>query len=232
MMVKKIPFLSLLLGCFCLGAWLAAPAAAFSPLQGDWYDDKGALVLSIQGDAINGSPIAAIFDQANGPSTGAARFRLETPQGAQELHLSWRIRGDQHDHIIYDGVFLQRSDHDFSESVGGIHLDMPLAAVLAALGTPNQRRQEGTQHILTYADRGMTIYLQHDHVYQIALAADSTVYFDSTLLAANDPPAAYEAAYSFALQEGQFGALPGAGEFFRFAAEPRVVFTIFPSSYD
>lgn len=108
-------------------------------MQGDWYDDNGVKILSINGKFINACEVLAAYDFAGSNSLGTGIFRIQESTGVREIKLDWNLNGTPISSIsINDMQTLHKVRNYYYESVAGIHLGMSVEKVLQTLGNPTQ----------------------------------------------------------------------------------------------
>ncbi len=101
--------------------------------QGNWYDSKGNLVLTIDGHYINGCPIVAFLRAGE-----VVAFRIKESDGYRDMGLSF-VPESAKDFLIFDEQLTLRHSKEpqYSESIGGMYLGMRPQDLEAMYGRPS-----------------------------------------------------------------------------------------------
>lgn len=72
-------------------------------LQGDWYDDKGNKLITVNNRYINGCEVKSAYDFAGGGGQGAGTFRFAENGQEWDVRLSWHITHSAGDSLTVNG---------------------------------------------------------------------------------------------------------------------------------
>ena len=64
---------------------------ALQRMEGDWYNSKGAVVLSIHDGYINGCEVLGGYDFAGGASKATGKFLIAEANGSRYLIIDWNL---------------------------------------------------------------------------------------------------------------------------------------------
>lgn len=175
----------------------AADAASswLEPAAGDWYDTKGSLAMTIQGNRINGCPVTAAENCTyDYPRTGT--FTVAQANGSQTMTLDL-LGHKSHQYLIVNKTqALRRAMYgDYNESIGGIYLGMTKEKLIEAYGQPTSIAEDQGMERLVYSSHHIDVSLEGNIVMAVRLYSDSTLKFDKSGLTARDSGEAYAQAY-------------------------------------
>ena len=170
-------------------------------VSGDWYNEKGNKVLSIQ----NGCRVVAGFDWAGSSVFGGAVLRIVEDTGLRDLYIDWskfegtgnfvQLNQGEHLHAVANGYFF--------ESVCGIHLGMPIDAVESQHGKaqiipPGKDFIDGNPNRIRwyYPKLGVVLWLDGKSVSRISLLKNSNLRFEWSGLSCQNTPQEFAKAYS------------------------------------
>ena len=107
-------------------------------VQGNWYDHKGNLVLSIHNGYINGCKVINEYNAVGG-DPGSCTFRIVENAGYRDINLSWHGY-DIHRMVTMDNdkTLYSTSKPQYFESIGGIYLGMNKDDLLYLYGKPSK----------------------------------------------------------------------------------------------
>ncbi len=201
-MVRKIFALSVV--CLLLLAEIVSVQAAnremkweyvlrrLQAMQGDWYDESGMMVLSINDTYINGCEIIAGYDFVGG-NPGAGVFRIREGAGTRDLRIGWNTKNSPADYITLNSdQMLHKTQAYYYESVAGIHLGMPAVAVRQVLGEPTSSSERGWE----YKDRGVSVSFDSGGVVGIRVYRTSGLRLDRSGLDCSASMEDFARAYS------------------------------------
>lgn len=201
-----------------------------SRINGDWYNDKDELVLSIQENYINGCEVFKAISPSGGLSIGKCIFRIIENNGYRDITLFWRVFNDQHDYILYNNSLLHKQSFGYYESVGGIHLGMNIQNVINNLGNPSKSSQQTSATTLYYEPKGLELYFTNNMLSTITINRGGTAHFDKTGFNCNDKLEDYYTEYDLStpISKG-FRKIKNTGEYLHFIQYPeKVSLSIFP----
>lgn len=170
--------------------WLA-------PADGDWYNTKGDLVLTVEGAAINGSAVTDIEDYTDGyPRKGKFTIREQAGDRVMSLDL---MGHKSHQYLIMDNTTpLRRSIHgDHYESIGGVYLGMTQSDLETAYGLADSTVPDQDTSRLIFGSHHMDVYLRAGIVIGVRIYDGSDLKFEQSGLGAADTAAAYAKAYGW-----------------------------------
>lgn len=179
---------------------------ALSLMQGDWYDDSGVKVITINDKYINDCEVLSAYDFAGGSRFAVGVFRIQESTGVRDIRIEWNISRTSADHItINDNQTLHKTQSYFYESIGGFHLGMSSAIAEERLGKPtrilttNNPLKIGS-HVYPsgwyYQNKGLIITFNSKSIDRIILLKQSRLTFDKSGLNCSNTPEAFADAYS------------------------------------
>lgn len=175
---------------------ISGAAAWLEPAEGEWYDTKGELAMTVTANAINNCPIVGLSDMTYGyPRTGT--FTVAEAAGTKTIQLQLLGHKSHQYLIINDRTPLRRSIHgDHYETIGNISLGMAKDDVLAAYGQPSAVSSDQGVQRWSYTAPHMDVLLRGNLVMAVRAYKDSDITFARSGLKASDTPEAYAAAYN------------------------------------
>lgn len=165
------------------------------PAAGEWYSTKGNLVMTIEGNTINGCAVTDPKDCTyDYPRTGTFTIHEQTGDRTIKMDL---MGHKSHQYLIVDNKMpLRRSlNADRYESIGGVYLGMTEADLTAAYGQPSSTAEDQGTDRWIYDSHHMDAYLQGGIVIGIRIYDGSDLKFDKSGLTAGDTTGAYAKAY-------------------------------------
>lgn len=165
------------------------------PAAGEWYSTKGNLVMTIEGNTINGCAVTDPKDCTyDYPRTGTFTIHEQTGDRTIKMDL---MGHKSHQYLIVDNKMpLRRSlNADRYESIGGVYLGMTEADLTAAYGQPSSTVEDQGTDRWIYDSHHMDAYLQGGIVIGIRIYDGSDLKFDKSGLTAGDTTGAYAKAY-------------------------------------
>ena len=113
-------------------------------LNGNWYDENGAIKLQIDDFSINGQKVVKLSDIAGSSWQGIGNFHVTDSSTNRIIHMGWHINKEGHSIIEYDNQYtlFKSPIPDYFESVRGIYLGMTKQQILQRMGEPNKRSME------------------------------------------------------------------------------------------
>ena len=179
---------------------------ALTLMQGDWYDDNGGRVITINDKYINGCEVLSAYDFAGGSSCAVGTFRIQESTGERDIRIEWNISRTSADYItINDNQTLHKTKNYFYESIGGFHLGMPFSLVEQKIGKPtriltaNSPLQIGNDVYNSgwyYQNEGIIITFNSKSIDRILLLKQSNLTFEKSGLNCSNTPEAFAKAYS------------------------------------
>ena len=161
------------------------------PAAGEWYSTKGNLVMTIEGNTINGCAVTDPKDCTyDYPRTGTFTIHEQTGDRTIKMDL---MGHKSHQYLIVDNKMpLRRSlNADRYESIGGVYLGMTEADLTAAYGQPSSTAEDQGTDRWIYDSHHMDAYLQGGIVIGIRIYDGSDLKFDKSGLTAGDTTGAY-----------------------------------------
>lgn len=179
---------------------------ALQLMAGDWYDDSGIKVITVNDKYINSCEVLSAYDFAGSSSYGAGIFHIQERTGIREMRIEWHVNGSPADYItIDDAQMLHRTLPYYHESIGGFHLGMSTGAVEAKFGPPtriltqNKPMRIGKDVYRTgwyYKDKGIIITFNSKSIDRITLLKQSRLHLSKSGLNCSNPPEAFAKAYA------------------------------------
>lgn len=215
-----------------------------SKVQGQWYDEKGNVVLDFEGRYLNGCPVVGVYNPTGGGADFTCVFRVIEAGGYRDIYALClnQQEGNYHSRIILGwdskvkekGTLLLKSTHPlYAETVGGIGLDMLDKEVLEKYGKPDTtfpgiNRNSNLDHeVWRYEKIGLELVMSYHRVWKIRILKNGDRRFDRTGFNCANAPYEYQGAYGFkrAPQAGpNFGASAvGHGEYMWFRGYPQYI---------
>lgn len=165
------------------------------PAAGEWYSTKGNLVMTIEGNTINGCTVTDPKDCTyDYPRTGTFTIHEQTGDRTIKMDL---MGHKSHQYLIVDNEMpLRRSlNADRYESIGGVYLGMTQEDLTAAYGQPSSTAEDQGTDRWIYDNHHMDAYLQGGIVIGIRIYDGSDLKFDKSGLTASDTAGAYAKSY-------------------------------------
>lgn len=174
-------------------------------ISGDWYNDNGDKVLTIRNGYLNECKVVAGFDWAGSKGSGGAVLRITESDGSRDIRISWlkgigagnfvQLDKGEHLHNVAQGYFF--------ESIGGIHLGMPIDAVESRYGKaqvipPSTAFIDGNPNRTRwyYPSLGIILWLDGKSISHISLLRSSKLRLERSGLTCLNTPQEYARAYS------------------------------------
>lgn len=175
-------------------------------IQGDWYDEYGNKLVTVQDNNINGCEIVSVYDIVGGGGLAHGTFRLRENEQEWDVKLSWNIRKSSGDSLSINGnLMLHKAKDYYYESIDGIHLGMSPEAVKQKLGEPTQILDKDNPVQIgdgkyysgwCYKDKGLIISFTNGGADRITLPNGSKLRFDKSGLNCSNSPEEFAKAYS------------------------------------
>ena len=161
---------------------------------GSWYDTNGNLILTTDGDYMNGQKIISVG--FTGDTVAFYKFRVKDGNGYSDIELQTfgSAEGD-HVMLVLNGTtpLRQTQNPQYFESIGGIYLGMPKNKVMSIYGEPLSVENRGKTSTWTY--NGFEVFFEYDVVTSITIYGRSDRRFDLSGLSANSSKEDFERKY-------------------------------------
>lgn len=162
-------------------------------LDGEWYNTKGQLVLSVQNGYINGCQVVAGYDFVGKGINGY--FRIKEANGYRELKL-YQIGTFGKYMILNDKIGLRRNPKpDCAESILGICLGLGKEEASNILGRPERSYVSYGHEVWSYDGKGIKLYFKGDIIEEIGLINNGQWHFDHSGLNYMDTIESYKEFY-------------------------------------
>lgn len=168
-------------------------------MEGHWYNDDGQMVLSVEGNYINGCEVVSAYDFAGASNFATGIFYIRESKGTRQVKIGWNIYGNSSDYITFDEQqMLHRNQNYYYESIAGIHLGMSAKNAEKNFGKPTRKVNTSSHNEKWYYDdKGIEVSFECNGISNITILKSCKLKFSKSGLNCQNSPQEYRRIYQW-----------------------------------